>query len=161
MNVASTDDVAVADDVRELLRDEYMKLQDIIESFDERALTIKAWSVSFSFAAIGAAYAADGWPVLMLAGLSALLFWSIEGLWKSFQDAHYGRLYALEDYFAGTSPPPAPLQIGRSWYARWKGGGMRRLLRIMTWPHVWLPHGVACLLALVLLGLHVLGIVPV
>jgi hypothetical protein len=76
--VAGTDEV-VADDIRELLRDEYMKLQDIIESFDERALTIKAWSVSFSFAAIGAAYAADGWPVLMLAGLSALLFWCIEG----------------------------------------------------------------------------------
>ncbi len=159
--MAGPDDVVVASDVRELLRDEYMKLQDIIESFDERVLTIKAWSVSFSFAAIGAAYAADGWPVLMLAGLSALLFWCIEGLWKTFQDAHYGRLYVLEDYFAGNSPPPAPLQIGRSWYARWKAGRNRKLLRVMTWPHVWLPHGVACLLALVLLVLHFLGIVPV
>jgi hypothetical protein len=96
-----------------------------------------------------------------LAGTSALFFWCIEGFWKTFQYAYYDRLGKLEDYFAGKSSAPAPLQIGRSWNERWKEGGVRRLFRIMLWPHVWLPHGVAFLLASALLLFHFLQFVTV
>lgn len=42
----------------EFLRQEYFKLQEAIETFDEKALTIKAWSVTISMAGIGAAFTA-------------------------------------------------------------------------------------------------------
>jgi hypothetical protein len=128
----------------ELLKDEYLHLQSVIESFDGRMLTIKAWSVSFSLAAFGGAFATGAAEVLLIASLSAAMFWLIEGLWKTFQYAHYKRAVVIETYFAeqGQAAEVPPMQIGSSWQVQWKRGGKRRLFRLMRWPHVYLPHAV-------------------
>ena len=134
----------------ELLKDEYLHIQSVIEEFDGRMLTIKAWSVSFSLAAFGGAFAAHAAALLLIASLSAFMFWLIEGLWKTFQYAHYYRSIKIEEYFSKQVEDIDPMQIGSSWQVHWKRGGRKRLFRIMTWPHVYLPHGVIFVLGIVL-----------
>lgn len=136
----------------DLLREEYLHLQSTIEAFDERALSIKAWSVTFSLTAIAGAFASTSPAVLSLAGVSAVLFWILEALWKTFQDGYLGRARALERWFAATSrgeapPAPAPLQIGRDFQDRVSAGGVSRFLTLATRLHVALPHAFVALLA--------------
>lgn len=136
----------------DLLREEYLHLQSTIEAFDERALSIKAWSVTFSLTAIAGAFATESAFVLTLAGVSAVLFWILEALWKTFQDGYMGRARALEDWFAATArgepiAGPEPLQIGRDFQARVAAGGFRRFLVVATRIHVALPHAFVVLLA--------------
>jgi hypothetical protein len=82
-----------------IAREEYFHLQKTVEEFDARALTIKAWSVTVSAAAVSAAYT-EHQPILLAVGCAtALLFWSVEVLWKLFQQAYYHRIAELEDAF--------------------------------------------------------------
>ncbi|HLA64700.1 MAG TPA: hypothetical protein VK610_09755 [Rhodothermales bacterium] len=135
-------------DKADLLKAEYLHLQSVVESFDQRSLTIKAWSVSLA-AGVGALGAEHEESLLVIAG-SALMFWLIEGYWKSFQDAYYTRTRELEAFFAGEIADVVPMQIGRSWYKAWRKGGRKRLMRIMRWPHVALPHVVVVIVSLVI-----------
>ena len=115
----------------QLLKDEYLHIQNIIETFDGRAITNKAWSVSFSLAALASAFATHSSFVCLVASFSSLLFWLIEGYWKTFQYAYYERTGKIENFFLNQSENIVPLQIGTSWYKRWKSGGRKRLSRIM------------------------------
>ncbi|MEO8418801.1 MAG: hypothetical protein ABI475_08770 [Methylophilaceae bacterium] len=58
----------------EFLRQEYFHLQSTVESFDEKALTIKAWSVTLSMVGIGAAFTAKMPLLLLLSAGASLLF---------------------------------------------------------------------------------------
>lgn len=122
------------------LQAEYLHLQRVIEDFDSRALTIKAWSISFSLAAITGAFISHSSISFLISSFSALLFWYIEGNWKSFQCAYYPRCEAIEGYFRGEKKLQFAFQIKKSWYKHWKAGGHKQLYRILCWPHVALPH---------------------
>lgn len=123
----------------QLLLAEYMQLQKIIEDFDGRALTIKAWSVTLSAAGIVAAYTQAQPVVLLIAAASALAFWLVETLWKAHQQGFYPRLYAIEAAMRdGTDI--APLQISTQWKKEYDAAKRGRLLRPMLFPHVFLPH---------------------
>jgi hypothetical protein len=133
-----------------LVKEEYFHLQKIVEDFDARVLTIKAWSVTFSMAGIAAAYYQSKPVVLLPASFSAFLFWVIEALWKTFQYANYQRLYEIEQFLSGETTTIVAPRIAHSWSTSWHAGGTRRLLRIMTWPHVLLPHAVVYIGGIVL-----------
>ncbi len=145
----------------QLLKDEYLHIQNIIEAFDGRVLTIKAWSITFSMTAIGVAYVGQLWVVLVVSALSSLTFWLLEGIWKTFQYAHYDRSGKIEKYFAGENPNIVPMQIGKSWSLNWRKGGLPRLIRIMFWYHVMLPHLIVFFMACTLATLHFLSVIKV
>ena len=145
------------DQLRAALQVEYLQLQKVIEDFDSRALTIKAWSVTFSLSAIAGAFASHAAPVFIVSAISAILFWYIEASWKSFQYAFYDRSGEIEEYFRGEKNLKAPFQIGSSWHKRWRTGGSSRLWRILLWPHVALPHAAISLIASVLYILSLAG----
>lgn len=147
------------DQLRETLQAEYFYLQGVIEEFDSRALTIKAWSISFSLAAIAGAFASQAYLVFLVAFVSALLFWFLEATWKSFQLGYYQRAEAIERHFQGESAPIAPLQIGATWFRHWRSGGSTRWAQMMLWPHVALPHAAVALIGGLLFVLTALGIV--
>ncbi len=149
------------DQLRAALQAEYLHLQNVIEGFDGRILTIKAWSITFSLVAIGSAFASHAPEVLLVAGLSALLFWFLEASWKSFQVAYYERADAIEAFFRGETLVIQPFQVGNAWYAAWKSGRSMRLLRLLAWPHVAVPHVVVALIAFTLFALHRAGVVAV
>jgi hypothetical protein len=136
------------DQLASALQAEYLQLQKTIEDFDSRALTIKAWSVSFSLVAIAGAFVSKSKIVLLVASLSAFLFWLLEGRWKGFQYAYYERSKSIEAHFRGEVSLPAPFQIGTAWSVSWREGGVRRIAWILTWPQVALPHMAICVVAL-------------
>ena len=142
---------------KSLLKDEYLHVSGVIESFDARVVTIKAWSISFSLAAMAAAFASHAKVILLVSAFSALLFWLIEGMWKTFQNAFYPRINEIEKYFRGESDEIKLMQANASWIKHWRNGGMRKLLQIMFWPHVFLPHIVVFLCGVVLYILVLAG----
>lgn len=148
----------MADDkLRSELQAEYLHLQKVIEDFDSRAISIKAWSITFSLAAIGGAFVSDAYLVFFIAALSALMFWILEAVWKSFQTGYYERSEAIERYFNGNGTLTAPFQIGTAWFRHWNAGGNRQWLKIMLWPHVALPHAVVAVIGGLLFALSALG----
>ncbi len=124
-----------------LLKEEYFRLQQMVEEFDGKSLTIKAWSVTLSAAGIVAAYVEKAPIVLLIASGSALVFWMVEALWKTNQQAFYPRIRLIENHFSGSDNPVLPLQIAHSWSAAWRQRGRARFaFTVMWWWHVALPH---------------------
>ena len=146
---------------RSLLKDEYLHVQSVIHDFDGRALTIKGWSVTFSLVALVGTFVSHTAVALLVSSFSACLFWLIEGMWKTFQYAHYDRAGKIERYFAGEVKELFPLQIGASWFKTWKKGGNRRLLRIMARRNVCLPHVLICTAGLCFYTLDKLKIIRI
>lgn len=138
------------------LREEYFYLQRTVESFDTRALTIKSWSVTVSMVGIGAAYLQSKPSLLLLSASSALLFWIIETLWKSFQRAFTLRLEEIETLLEQTSIDNiASPRISLSWK---ENLAKVRFWKIFFWPHVCLPHIIILLAGCLLFGLQQVGI---
>jgi hypothetical protein len=147
------------DQLRAALQAEYLHLQKVIEDFDGRVLTIKAWSITFSLVALAGAFASHASAVFLVSSISALLFWFLEGSWKTFQYAHYDRSGKIEAYFRGEGKLDSAFQIGTSWHRGWISGGPRTLRQIMLWPHVALPHVVVAAIGLVLFSLNAAGVI--
>jgi len=124
----------------DLLKEEYFHLQDTVEDFDQKALTIKAWSVTLSMAGFGVAFTKSAPSILLLAALASLLFWVTEALWKSFQRAYYSRIDEIEHFYAGKLDTIKPFQIHTRWSPTWLKHRWRKLWRTLWYPHVWLPH---------------------
>lgn len=144
-------------DHEKLLESEYLKLQDIVERNDDRALQIKGWSVTVSLAGAIAAIVSDkisdqqrGYA-LIAAAAAAAAFWLIETYWKLFQRAFFGRINEIEDAFrAGTSDTVPSFQIGRSWQASFRQYGFGMSLHVALTASVALPH--ALIMAMSALG---------
>jgi len=128
-----------------LLREEYFRLNETVEDFDQKALAIKAGSVTLSMVGIGAAFTQKAPILLVLAGLASVLFWLTEALWKTFQQAYYPRIREIEAFFAGKSPEIAHFQINASWSRAWHKDRVHTMCRILFWPHVFLPHAIVAL----------------
>jgi hypothetical protein len=131
----------------EFLRQEYFRIQEAVENFDEKAITIKAWSVTVSMAGIGTAFLKHAPVLLALSGVASLLFWVIEAWWKAFQQAFYPRMYEIESLMMGlrVDHPTSPF-IGGSWLRAWNSARTRGKIReIFWWPHVFLPHALVTL----------------
>jgi hypothetical protein len=125
----------------EFLRQEYFRLQDTVETFDERALTIKSWSITLGMGGIGTAFLEKHSIVLLLSGLAALLFWVTEGFWKTFQQAYYPRIRHIEAMLQkGTTEQLSSPFISHAWSEAWAKNRARMLIRVLLWPHVAVPH---------------------
>ncbi len=127
-------------EINSLLKDEYLQIEQLISNFDQRAITIKAWSVTASMSGLGASFLCHSHILLLLASLSSIIFWSIEGCWKQFQSGHYKRGREIEKYFAGENDTPLPLQIAKSFVSEFNNFGIKNLWKHMRLPHVALPH---------------------
>ena len=149
------------DALRKALEAEYFHLQKAIEEFDSRALTIKAWSITFSLGAIGGAFAEHSALVLLFASMSSVAIWFLEAIWKCFQSGYYRGADAIEVHFRGEKPITHPFQIGTEWYEHWRTGGSGMWTTTMLWAHVALPHAMIAILGLVLYVLSLLGIISV
>lgn len=147
-------------DERELndrLQAEYLHLQKVVEDFDGRVVTIKAWSVSFSLVAFLGAFAAHSDGALLVASATAFLFWFLEAYWKQFQFVYYRRCDQIEAHFRGESSLLHPFQIAVSWQEHYRRRKVLKLLRTMFWPNVCLPHAAIFLVGLILFYLVQIG----
>ncbi len=127
----------------EALQAEYFHLQKTVEDFDGKALTIKAWSITFSMAVLVGAFTSHASAVLPIASVASLLFWILEAVWKSFQLGYYHRIEAIELHFRSATHELPPLQVNAAWMERWRNTPWSEICRMAWWPHIALPHAVA------------------
>ncbi len=122
------------------ISNEYLKLQDIVEDFDRRALTIKSWSITLSMAGIGAGILKDNATIILLSSLTAMLFWIIEALWKTHQQHLYSRIYEIERAIRDKKTIP-PFQIASTWSSSFQTKNKHfHIWKVIWWPHIFLPH---------------------
>lgn len=130
---------------KDLLKEEYFCLQSMVEAFDEKSLTIKAWNVSLVAALAGTSAFTTEYEILLFAALTSAMFWLVDAAWKTFQQAHYARMKAIEAYFRDGDTPIDNLQIASSWSESYKQAKLATLIKVMIWHHVFLPHGLLSL----------------
>ncbi len=138
------------DQLNAALQAEYLHLQKTIEDFDSRALTIKAWSVTFGLVAIAGAFASHSSIPFLISAASAAIFWMLEIQWKLFQTSFYARSHQIELHFRGGARVEHPFQISTSWYHTWREKRSTDIPRVARWPHVALPHIVVMALGILL-----------
>jgi hypothetical protein len=133
-----------------LLKEEYFHLQKTVEDFDQRTLSIKAWSVTTSMAGIAASFLHEKAAVIcLLSAIASFSFWVIEALWKEFQQCYYPRIRNLEKAFREDLPQENPLQINTSWSITYHSYNLAIFIRVMGWPHVMLPHAMVMMIGII------------
>ncbi len=138
---------------KEQLEREYFHLQKIIEDYDGKSLTIKAWSVSVVSAIAGSAAIASNFDVLLFAAGASFMFWFIDAYWKSFQQAFFPRIEELESLFEKQSFDKPPFQIKNYWDKSHKKDRNKNFFKVLVWPHIFLPHGAMCIFLVILFSI--------
>lgn len=164
----------------EALLREYYELFRAVDESDKRLLTVKGWGVTLSMAALAWGFQYAHYGLFLVAALSGLAFWLIEGVLKRHQMRHYLRMRDIEvlqyernteDYAQALSSP----RIDSSWSyadAFYKGQGgsgtaehhperaeSPRTSYRWAWffPHICLPHVVSVVAGIALLWLGISG----
>ena len=133
-----------------LLEKEYFHLQTQIEKFDDKSLTIKAWSVTLAAAIAGSSSFTENYILILFASLASLMFWIIDASWKNFQYANYKRIWEIEKYMRGEVSKIDYLQITSFWSKSFRKNGLKQFFRILLWRHVLIPHGIMAILFFIL-----------
>jgi len=161
----------------EALLKEYYEILKLVGEFDGRLMTVKGWGVTLSLAALAWGFQYGHYGLFLVATLSGLGFWLIEGAMKRHQMRYYLRMREIEvlqyqrateeDAKAFSSP-----RIDSSWsYAGVlynkkdkvedqpvpARGPLKSYRLVWFFPHVFLPHLVSVLAGLTLLILATLG----
>jgi hypothetical protein len=156
---------------------EYYEILKIVGDFDGRLMTVKGWGVTLSLAALGLGFQYGHYGLFLVASLSGLGFWLIEGVMKHHQMRYYLRMREIEvlqyqritpdDVKAFSTP-----RIDSSWSlagvlyeGKEKGdyrpvairGPLRAYRFAWFFPHVFLPHIVSVLAGLALFEYGVRG----
>jgi hypothetical protein len=136
------------DDKRaELLKDEYIMLQQFYEEIDSKGLTIKGWSITVALAAIGTGilYRRE---ILLIGFLSALVFWYLEAHWRGLSHFFSTRIKQIEAAFLSEEwKKEPPLQVYATWddeYIKSKDQTRRYMLKQSSF----LPHSVIAVVCL-------------
>lgn len=136
------------DDKTALIKDEYLLLLRFYEDFDARLIVIKGWSFTIGLAAIGLGFQYGKRELWLFGAASAVIFWLLEATWKAFQYSYVPRIEEIERAFRdGDVVNLVPLQTYTRWFDGWR---YQRVLRNMTLPIVWLPHGITAVAGVLL-----------
>ena len=137
-----------------LLKDEYVMLQNLYEDFDSKGLTIKSWSITVALATIGTAVLANRNDLLLVAFVSAIMFWYLEAYWRGLAYFFAVRIQNIEEAFQTDKwKEEVPLQLYSTWTETYK---IKRdqTLRFMLKQSSILPHFVIAIVSLVLYFWH-------
>jgi hypothetical protein len=78
------------------LSNEYYKLVGIVGDFDKNLLIVKGWGVTFSLVALAGGFQQQHYGLFLIACISGLAFWIIEGAIKRHQFRYYVRMREIE-----------------------------------------------------------------
>ena len=154
----------------ESLLKEYFAVLAVVSEFDKRLLTIKGWGVTLSLAALAWGFQYSHYGLFLVASISGLGFWIIEGVMKRHQMRYYVRMREIEvvrckagdddnlrrqsspridwawsnapKVFSGELSEPLPEPTSHA----------RNLAYSFVWllPHVFLPHAISFVAGLLL-----------
>jgi hypothetical protein len=138
------------DDKRaDLLKDEYIMLQQFYEEIDSKGLTIKGWSITVALATIGTGilYRRE---ILLVGFLSALVFWYLEAHWRGLSHFFSTRIKQIETAFQSDQwKKERPLQVYATWddeYNKSKDQTRHYMLKQSSF----LPHSVIAVVCLLI-----------
>ncbi len=141
----------------DLLKDEYIMLQNFYEDIDSKGLTVKGWAITVALAASGTGllYRKE---VFMLGFFAALVFWYLEAYWRGLSHFFSARIQEIEQAFRSSKwKEEIPLQVYSTWDKEYRKS-KDQTLRYMIKPAVLLPHIVIAAIDLVLYVLFLLKI---
>ena len=78
--------------LRQDLLQEYYAILEVVSGFDQRAMTIKGWSVTLSLAALGLGFQERHYALFALGAVTGPGFWLIEATTKRHQLRYYARM---------------------------------------------------------------------
>jgi hypothetical protein len=132
------------------LFEEYYRLAAIVQNYDQHCLTVKAWGVTASGAAMGVAFSRERpIAVLVVALALSIAFWLTEVRFKLFQLSHMLRIAELETALQNDQPLTSPRIFGAFGEESIKNLRAGRWRSVIFWPQVMLPHMVFAGLSLV------------
>lgn len=100
----------------DLLKEEYLFLEKLYEDTDGKAHTIKGWSITVAIAAIGTGILNTNKIAFLLGIVSSVVFWLLEGYWRSFTHYYAKRIQQIEEAFRKEALDEIfPLQIYSTW----------------------------------------------
>jgi len=136
----------------DLLKDEYIMLQNFYEDIDSKGLTIKNWAITVALPVIGTGLFYHK-EVFLIGIFASLVFWYLEAYWRGLSHFFSARIKNIEQAFqSGKWNEEIPLQVYSTWAAEYKQS-RDQTLRYMFKQSSILPH---ILIALVNLILYVL-----
>lgn len=133
----------------DLLKDEYIMLQNFYEDIDGKGLTIKSWAITVSLAAIGTGilYRRE---VLLVGFFASLVFWYLEARWRGLSYFFAVRIQDIEAAFqSGKWREEVPLQVYSTWTAKYDEVKDRTLSYLFKQTTV-LPHALIAATSLIL-----------
>jgi hypothetical protein len=122
------------------LNQEYYKLIDIIQGYDDQFLSIKTWSVTLSSVAIGLSFARASAPLFIIGAFLALSFWIAEARHKILQLNHTLRITQLEKALSSDTELQTPLILSTFQQEAIKNADAHRWRSVMFWPQLMFPH---------------------
>ncbi len=147
---------------------EYYEILSIVKESDKNLLTVKGWGVTLALAALAWGFEKAHFGLFLVAALSGLGFWLIEGTMKRHQMRYYFRMREIEvlcyERVPGENELSTP-RIDSSWshagllYTGKAGfqyrpemrmGPMRSYRLVWGFSHVMLPHVVSVVAGFVL-----------
>jgi hypothetical protein len=142
----------------EILKDEYVMLQQFYEDIDGKGLTIKNWSITVALATIGAGLLYKNGLLFLFAFFAAIVFWGLEAHWRGLSHFFAVRIQEIEAIFKdGKSDKAIPLQAYSKWseeYDRVKD----QTLEYMKKMKVAVPHVLIAGISLILFVVSVYGL---
>src|SRR6266496_4855178 len=133
-----------------LLKDEYVMLQNLYEDFDSKGLTIKGWSITVALATIGSGLLSNRNVLLLVAFAVALMFWYLEAYWRGLAYFFAVRIQNIEQAFRTEEwKEEVPLQLYSTWTETYKKE-KDQTLRYMFKQSSLLPHVVIAAVSLTL-----------
>jgi hypothetical protein len=150
----NSESVLDAETQANLLKDEYVMLQNLYEDFDSKGLTIKSWSITVALATIGTAVLAKRNDLLLVAFVSALVFWYLEAYWRGLAYFFAVRIQNIEAAFRTEKwKEEVPLQLYSTWSETYKIKRDQTLRHMLKQSSI-LPHFVIAIVSLVLYFWH-------
>jgi len=128
-------------DIENILLDEYVKVVDIIQSYDSYFFKIKTWGVSLSGVVLSIGGAQHNVFVLLAALVLSVSFWVTESWYKMIQNGHTLRARELENAIQNKQDDVIYPRIFSAYMEKSeKNRTERKWLRMMCYSQVMYPH---------------------
>jgi hypothetical protein len=145
----------------EVLKSEYLMLQEAYQDIDKQGFTIKGWSITVAAGAVGAGLINGQEMLLWLGFISSLVFWFLEAKWRGQLHFYRTRIIQIEERFVnGECLKLTPLQLYSEWEKEYNQVGSQ------TWKYIcksftFLPHIIIAAASLLLAILFHIGWVQI
>ncbi len=125
-----------------LLKDEYLKLIDVVAGYDNNLMVIKGWSITVGLALLGYAITAKRRSLLIACIIGLIAFAFVDAKYKEYQVTYYPRMAEIEQCIAAKQKASTTncvvFSIDKSWWEskKWYGVFFQFFNLGVLMPHI-------------------------